>query len=114
MSVDYSAKLLVGYEVDCEYYNRNIDKEDGDEYLCSSNAYGTSQFFFGKILDIVGVGEGCEVSTDLAEYTRICEEVMTDFMFEAPENILKSKKVLLKITKADVVKATEKKYRKVA
>ena len=26
MSVDYSAKLLVGYEVDCEYYNRNIDK----------------------------------------------------------------------------------------
>lgn len=76
MSVDYSAKLLVGYEVDCEYYNRNIDKEDGDEYLCSSNAYGTSQFFFGKILDIVGVGEGCEVSTDLAQYTRICEEVM--------------------------------------
>lgn len=76
MSVDYSAKLLVGYEVDCEYYNRNIDKEDGDEYLCSSNTYGTSQFFFGKILDIVGVGEGCEVSTDLAQYTRICEEVM--------------------------------------
>lgn len=76
MSVDYSAKLLVGYEVDCEYYNRNIDKEDGDEYLYSSNAYGTSQFFFGKILDIVGVGEGCEVSTDLAQYTRICEEVM--------------------------------------
>ena len=76
MSVDYSAKLLVGYEVDCEYYNRNIDKENGDEYLCSSNAYGTSQFFFGKILDIVGVGEGCEVSTDLAQYTRICEEVM--------------------------------------
>lgn len=76
MSVDYSAKLLVGYEVDCEYYNRNIDKEDGDEYLCSSNAYGTSQFFFGKILDIVGVGEGCEVSTDLAQYTHICEEVM--------------------------------------
>ena len=76
MSVDYSAKLFVGYEVDCEYYNRNINKEDGDEYLHSSNAYGTSQFFFGKILDIVGVGEGCEVSTDLAQYTRICEEVM--------------------------------------
>lgn len=76
MSVDYSAKLLVGYEVDCEYYNRNIDKEDGDEYLCSSNVYGTSQFFFGKILDIVGAGEGCEVSTDLTQYTRICEEVM--------------------------------------
>lgn len=76
MSVDYSAELLVGYEVDCEYYNRNIDKEDGDEYLCSSNAYGTSQFFFGKTLDVVGVGEGCEVSTDLAQYTRICEEVM--------------------------------------
>lgn len=76
MSVDYSAQLLVGYEVDCDYYNRNIDKEDGDEYLCSSNAYGTSQFFFGKTLDIVSVGEGCEVSTDLAQYTRICEEVM--------------------------------------
>ena len=53
MSVDYSAKLLVGYEVDYEYYNRNIDKEDEDGYLCSSNAYGTSQFFFGKTLDIV-------------------------------------------------------------
>lgn len=76
MSVDYSAQLLVGYEVDCEYYNRNIDREDGDGYLCSSNAYGTSQFFFGKILDVVSVGEGCEVSTDLAQYIRICEEVM--------------------------------------
>lgn len=76
MSVDYSAKLLVGYEVDYEYYSRNIDEEDGDKYLCSSNAYETSQFFFGKILDIVGVGEGCEVSTDLAQYTHICEEVM--------------------------------------
>lgn len=76
MSVDYSAKLLVGYEVDYEYYNRNIDKEDGDEYLCSSNVYGTSQFFFGKTLDVVSEGKGCEVSTDLAQYTRICEEVM--------------------------------------
>lgn len=76
MSVDYSAKLLVGYEVDYEYYNRNIDKEDEDGYLCSSKAYGTSQFFFGKTLDIVSEGKGCEVSTDLAQYTRICEEVM--------------------------------------
>lgn len=75
MSVGYSAKLLVGYEVDCEYYNKNIDKEDGDEYLCSSNVYGTSQFFFGLTTDAVCAGEGCEVSTDIAEYTRICEEV---------------------------------------
>ena len=28
MSVDYSAKLLVGYEVDYEYYNKNIDTEN--------------------------------------------------------------------------------------
>ena len=76
MSVDYSAKLLVGYEVDYEYYNKNIDKEDGDGYLCRSNDYGTSQFFFGKTLNVVSEGEGCEVSTDLAQYTRICEEVM--------------------------------------
>ena len=54
MSVDYSAKLLVGYEVDYEYYNRNIDKEDGDKYLCRSNDYRTSQFFFGKTLNVVG------------------------------------------------------------
>lgn len=76
MPVDYSAKLLVGYEVDCEYYNKNIDREDGDEYLCSSNAYGASQFFFGLTMDVVCAGEGCEVSTDMAKYTRICEEVM--------------------------------------
>ena len=76
MSVDYSAKLLVGYEVDYEYYNRNIDKEDEDGYLCRSNDDGTSQFFFGKTLDVVSEGKGCEVSTDLAQYTRICEEVM--------------------------------------
>lgn len=76
MSVDYSAQLLVGYEIDSEYYDRNIDKKDGNRYLCSSNAYKTSQFFFGKYLDIVNEGEGCEVSTDLAQYTRICEEVM--------------------------------------
>ena len=76
MSVDYSAQLLVGYEVDCEYYEKNIDREGGEEYLYSSNAYGVSQFFFGKILDVVSVGEGCEVSTDLAKYTHICEEVM--------------------------------------
>lgn len=55
-----------------------------------------------------------EIGTGARALRGICEEVMTDFMFEAPENILKSKKVLLKITKADVVKATEKKYRKVA
>lgn len=76
MSVDYSAKLLVGYEVTYEYYNRNIYKEDGDKYLCRSNDYGTSQFFFGKNLDVVSKGNGCEVSTDLAQYTHICEEVM--------------------------------------
>lgn len=76
MSVDYSAKLLVGYEVDYEYYNKNIDKEDEDGYLYRSNDYGTSQFFFGKTLDVVSEGKGCEVSTDLAQYTRICEEVM--------------------------------------
>ena len=50
MSVDYSAKLLVGYEVDCEYYNRNIDKENEDGYLCRSNVYGTSQFSLAKLL----------------------------------------------------------------
>lgn len=76
MSVDYSAQLLVGYEVDCEYYNKHIDEEEGDEYLHYPNAYSPSQFFFGKILEVVGVGEGCEVSTDLAQYTHICEEVM--------------------------------------
>lgn len=76
MSVDCSAKLLVGYEVDYEYYNRNIDKEDGDGYLCRSNDYWISQFFFGKTLNVVSEGKGCEVSTDLAQYTRICEEVM--------------------------------------
>lgn len=76
MSVDYSAQLLVGYEVDREYYNKHIDEKEGDKYLHYSNAYSTSQFFFGAIMDVVGVGEGREVSTDLAQYTRIYEEVM--------------------------------------
>lgn len=76
MSVDYSAQLLVGYEVDREYYNKHINEEEGDEYLHYSNAYSTSQFFFEAIMDVVGVGEGCEVSTDLAQYIRIYEEVM--------------------------------------
>ena len=49
---------------------------DQDEYLCRSNDYGTSQFFFFFSFDLVSEGEGCEVSTDLAQYTRICEEVM--------------------------------------
>lgn len=54
-----------------------------------------------------------KIGTGARALRSICEDVMTDIMFNAPDNIGKDKMQTIKITKKDVVKLTEKKYQKI-